>query len=75
MFILMSSFRDVRGFQCIRSMAAEGETLFFLRVRVEVGERENIGLQCSQHTKSTLGNQEGQTLLSLWTAKYRLLLP
>ena len=71
----MSSFRDVRGFQCIRSMAAEGETLFFLRVRVEVGEGENIGLQCSQHTKSTLGNQEGQTLLSLWTAKYRLLLP
>lgn len=37
----MSSFRDVRGFQCIRSMAAEGETLFFLRVRVEVGEGEN----------------------------------
>ena len=62
MFILMSSFRDVLGFQCIRGMAADGEALlFFLRVRVEVGEGENTGLQCSQYAKAAhLGTRRGR---------------
>lgn len=59
MFILMSSFRGVRGFQCIRRMTAEAEALFFLRVRVEVGEGENIGLQCSVQSQH-LGTRRGR---------------
>lgn len=49
MFVLMGSFGGaLLGPERMRRMAAEEEALlFFLRVRVEVGEGEAIRLQCS----------------------------
>lgn len=74
MFILMAPSGMFLDFNVLEGMAAEGGALlFFLRVRVEVGEGENTGLQCSQYAKTHLGTRRGRH--SSVCRQRRLLLP